>query len=210
MKVFRRRRPADPLDEVDPRVLGPRWSGAVGRALGARRYVAELIERAPPGPVADRLHQIGSRVDAGVLAAWHTAQRADQLTLTLGGIDVGRATAEHKQAKRELQRATELGQVTPAMEERAEALAERHASVQRMLNSLDDADERLGVIDARLDAAVLRVAEISMRPDATAEVAALESELDAVVDELGALRAGLDEVGRLEGGTGVRRLLGGE
>lgn len=188
--MFRRRRPAGPLDEVQPGALPERWASPVQQALAARERYGRLVATLRPGPLRERVVVLAERVDAGVLATWQTAQRATELESVLAAIDVADATAAHKAAKRDLEQARRAGAVPSGLEERAEALADRHTSVSRLQNALDDSGTQLAIVEARLEAAVARIAELALRPEASA--AALSDDLDQVVDELGALRRALD------------------
>jgi hypothetical protein len=183
--MLRRRReppPPDPLAHVDPAAAPHRFAGAVAAALDARRRYAEVVGRTRPGPVRDRLASLGGRVDDGVAAVWATVTRAGDIEATLAGLGPERVRDEYKQAKR-----------SGSDPELVEALAQRFASVQRLLNTLDDTDDRLRLLEARLDATVARAAEVSLTasPDGADAVGA---ELDVVVGELTALGAALDEL----------------
>jgi hypothetical protein len=116
---------------------------------------------------------------------WETARRATDVARTLDALDPDRVTDDYKRAKRS------------GDDPRLEAvLAQRFDSVQRLLNTLDDTDERLRLLDARLGAVVAGAAEVALGTVAGArDVDALGAELDGVVDDLGALRAALDELG---------------
>jgi hypothetical protein len=153
----------------------------VADALAARRRYRELVSGLRPGPVRDRLEALGTRVDAGVTAIWETVHRAGELERVLATLDPDRVTAEFKQARR-----------SGASPEILEAHEARFRSVQRLLNSLDEVAERLRLIDVRLGGAVARAAEVALASGAGAEQ--LDADLAAVVDDLGALRAGLDAV----------------
>ena len=133
------------------------------------------------GPVRDRLTDAGARLDAGVAAVWEIAQRATQVERTLAALDPERVTDEYKRAKR---RADD-----PELEA---VLAQRFGSVQRLLNTLDDTDHRLRLLDARLGAAVAGAAEVALGGVGADR---LGDELDGVVTELRTLRAALDELG---------------
>ena len=96
-----------------------------------------------------------------------------------------RVTAEYKRAKR-------AGDA-PDVEV---ALGQRFVSVQRLLNTLDDTDERLRLlVDARLGAAVAQAAEVALDVNGPASAGALDAELAGVVDDLAALRSALDDLG---------------
>ena len=93
-------------------------------------------------------------------------------------------TAEYKRAKR-------AGDA-PDVEV---ALGQRFVSVQRLLNTLVDNDERLRLLDARLGAAVAQAAEVALDVNGPASADALDAELAGVVDDLAALRSALDDLG---------------
>jgi hypothetical protein len=183
--VLRRRRaPEDPLGHVDPAAVSPRFSRPVADALDARRRFADVVAGVRDGPVRDRLAGAGGRLDDGVAAVWDIAQRATDVERTLAALDPERVTDEYKRAKR--------GDAAPELEA---ALAQRFASVQRLLNALDDTDERLRLLDARLGAAVAGAAEVALGAAGAGGAERLGFELDGVVAELGALRTALDELG---------------
>ena len=184
--MLRRRRnpPLDPLAAVDPAAMSPRFAAAVAGALEARRRFADVVAGVQPGPVRDRLAASGAQLDAGVAAVWEVAQRATQVERTLGALDPDRVTDEYKRARR--------SSADPELEA---VLAQRFASVQRLLNTLDDTDSRLRLLDARLGAAVAAAAEVALGAAGTGGVDALGAELKGAIGELAALRSALDEVG---------------
>ncbi|WCO66438.1 hypothetical protein PO878_18225 [Iamia majanohamensis] len=188
MGLFRRDRapdpppaPPDPLSAVDRGAVPARLLPVVDRALScAHRYRALVADR-PPGPVRDRMAALGHHVDAGVLAVHETARRAARLDAVAGTLDVERATAAYKDARRR-----------DADPDLVEVHRQRFESVQRVLNARDDVDGRLEVLEARLEAAVARAAELSVGPGT--DLGAVEADVGAVADELAALQAGLDEL----------------
>ena len=72
-----------------------------------------------------------------------------------------------------------------------EPLAARFASVQRLLNALEDVRLQVPVLEARLAAAVARTAELTLISPA----AAAPAELDALSHELQAFGAATHELG---------------
>jgi hypothetical protein len=135
----RRRQPPDPLAHVDPAAVSPRFARSVADGLDARRRFAALLAGVREGPVRDQLVAAGERLDAGVLAVWDTAVRAGEIERTLATLDPDRVVDDYKRARR-----------TEGEDELEAVLAQRFASVQRLLNALDDTDERLALLDARL------------------------------------------------------------
>ena len=187
--MLRRRRdpeppppPPDPLGHVDPAGAPRRFAGAVAAALDARDRYAAVVAGTRPGPVRDQLVAVGARLDAGVDAVWDTAVRAGEVERTLAALGPERVTDEYKQAKR-----------SGADPELTEVLAQRFTSVQRLLNSLDDTEERLRLLDARLGAAVARAAEVALSAG-PGDAAAVGAELDGVLGDLTALSTALDEL----------------
>ena len=188
--MFRRRRPPDPLAEVQPAQLDRRWGAPVQEALAARRRFLDAVGRAPGGGIRDRLEDLRSSLDEGVLATWAAAQRAQALDRASAELDLLRITDEHKEAKRQIA----IGNADPGLEDRAAALAERHAAAQRLLNSVDDAARELAGLEARLDALSVRATEIVLT-GGLGGAAHSTTELDGVLDELRAVRLALDELG---------------
>jgi hypothetical protein len=180
----RRRPPEDPLAHVDPGATAPRFAAAVRDALEARRRYAGVLAGLRDGPVRDQLAAVGARLDTGVQAVWEIAQRATEVERTLAALDPDRVADEYKRAKR--------ASASPELEA---ALAQRFGSVQRLLNMLDDTDDRLRLLEARLGAAVAGAAEVALGAAGAGGAGALGAELDGVVGELDALRTALDELG---------------
>jgi hypothetical protein len=178
--------PPGPLAHVDAATLPPRWAPAVADAVAARRRWLDLVAGVRPGPLRDRLAQLGARVDDGVLAVWDTAVRAVEAERVTQALDADRVVDEYKRAKRD-------PAADPAL---VEALHARFTSVQRVLNSVEDTARQLQLLEARLGAAVARAAEVALVAGSGGRDAeALGEELDAVVGELGALRDSLDALG---------------
>ncbi len=183
--MFRRRRPSpppDPLAAVDPAAAPRRFARPIADAVEARRRFRELIDGLRPGPVHDRLNAAGLQLDAGILSMWDTVQRAGELERILATLDPDRVTDEYKRARR--------SDVAPDVLAAHEA---RFSSVQRLLNALDGTDERLALLDVRMGALVARAAEVALAAGAGADE--LDGELASLVEELGALRSGLDSLG---------------
>jgi hypothetical protein len=154
-------------------------------ALDVRRRYAEVLAGVREGPARDALAAVGARLDAGVLAVWDTVRRATEIERTVATLDPARVADDYKQARR-----------SGADPELEAALAQRFASVQRLLNTLDDTDERLRLLDARLGAAVAGAAEVALGAAGAGGAEALGAELDGVVVEIDTLRTALDELDR--------------
>ncbi|MDY7100687.1 MAG: hypothetical protein S0880_05820 [Actinomycetota bacterium] len=193
--MLRRRRERDPLEHVRPELAPARWRGAVDRALAHRAQFTAVRDRLGHGPFRDRLGELAERVDAGVLATWDLVGRADVAERTVASLDPRRAMDELKAARRRLAAATDAGRDTGGLTEQVEALAQRHASVQRLQNSVEDVDGRLRLLDARLGAVVARAAELAAGAGRTDGLDRALVELDETTHELEATRRAFEELG---------------
>ena len=180
----RRRRTRSPAST--PRPCRRPTAAPVDDALRARAQFGELVAGLRDGPLQDRLRELGTRVDAGVLAVWRTAMQAADIDRVAATLDPDRVTAELKQARR-----------AGAADDVVAALHDRFASTQRLLNSRDELRDRLPVLEARLGTAVAKAAELVLTSPASAgtEIAGLEADLDQLVGELDALGAATTELG---------------
>ena len=76
-------------------------------------------------------------------------------------------------------------------------------SAQRMIDAVQDARSQLRLLDARLDEAVTRAIELSLRSATDADVSGLGSDVESLVQDMEALRAALETVDQPgTGGTG--------
>ncbi len=139
----------------------------------------------PDGPLKERVLAMTGRVDAGVDAVWRTATNAAALERQVAMLDAERATSDLKKVRRD-----------GAPPDVVEAMTQRFATMQRMLNAVEEMYERLPAIEARLEAAVARTAELALTaPSALAEIGALEDAMDSVRIELDALGDAVTELG---------------
>ena len=179
--MLRRKRKKASDAELAP--LPPRWQPFVADAVEVRRRWHDVVAGLREGPVRDRLVELGDKIDAGVLAVHATASRAADADRIAATLDADRVTDDYKRAKRD-------PSVDPVL---LDALTARFTSVQRVLNSLDDVDRQLRLLDVRLGAVVARGAEVALTAGQGSDE--LGRELDAVVAELGALQQSLDSLG---------------
>lgn len=155
------RRPAGA--PIDPFAVGEPWRHFVRDALQAQARFRRTVGTVPPGPLRDRLDDIGARVDGAVAECWRIARH---------GHAIDRA----------------LRDLSPSLPSQA-------ATAARLTAAASDARDRLRLVDARLDEAAARAAELALgRPDGAADAAGLSRELEAVVSELESLRLALEEV----------------
>ena len=153
----------------------------MAEAVGARLRFRHVLEGLHDGPLRERLLELSPKVDAGVLAVWQTVQHG-RLRRAHRGEPRPRRSVGRLQAGQGATRST-----PPELVAAHEA---RFESVQRLLNVVDDVDQQLQLLDARLGAAVARAAELAVVA-AGDPAGSLDDELDAVVSELGLLHDSL-------------------
>jgi hypothetical protein len=208
----RRREP-----RIDLGSLGQPWRTFVREALDAQKRYGRAIATESPGPLRDRLTEIGERLDAGVQECYRIARRGAALESGLASLDTGVAWTD---LMRELESfripvpLRERIQKGESIRDRAdlagglrdagvsedgmemlEALQAQVLSAQRLSSVAQDARQRLQLLDARLDEAVARAVELSLRADDVTALSGLGGDVDSLVGEMESLRLALDEAG---------------
>jgi hypothetical protein len=173
---------------IDPFTLHDPWRRYVQNALQARTRFAEAAERAPPGPLRDRLREIAARVETGVEESWQVAQRGEALVQARRGIDLGALD-------RQLREAGEAGEpgADPAGDRVVQSLEAQRATAARLDAVIANARDQLRLLDAGLDEAVARTLELSAHAQAGGSVDGLGQDVDELVTEIEALRLALEE-----------------
>jgi hypothetical protein len=190
--------PRAPQDErIDPFTLAEPWRHYVQDALQAHARFREAVDQARPGPTQDRLRQIDERVDTGVREVWRVARRGHEL------VDA-RRRLDPDSIRREIA-ATEVNADQPwaagsSMKQTLDALHAQLATVERLERVIGDADGRLRLLNARLDEAAARTIELSVQATMASDLGGLGHDVDAMVDEMEALRQAIEET---EGGAGT-------
>ena len=189
------RRPADA--RIDPFTLSEPWRRFVTDALQAKTRFHEAVESAREGPMRDRLREIEGRVDTGVDEVWRIARRGHDLVDARRRVD--------PDAIRQEIAATEANAHEPwasssTMERTMESLQAQLATAERLERVIGDADSRLRLLNARLDEAAARTIELSVQAEDVDALGGLGDDVDAMVDDMEALRQAIEETG---GGTAV-------
>ena len=160
--------------------------------MASRARFDTLVQRMPKGPSRDRLEALRIRLDAGVTACWEIATTAEAAARALDVVDPDRITAQMKDARRRLTSVAEGSPEAEKLHAEIDALSTQLRSVGRIWDGLDEASERLRLLELRLDGAVARAAELLLNP-ATAD--SVEQDLSHAVDELEALRQAVVALG---------------
>jgi len=174
-------------ERIDAYALVDPWRQFVLEAQNAQARYRRAVAVTDAGPLRERLGEIGARIDTGVTECWRIARRADALESALRDLDLDRTRSDLAAIEREA--ASSSSSAT------ADALRAQLTSAQRMGAVARDARDRLRLLDARLDEAVARAVELSLRTGDHIDVGGLGSDVDQLVEEMESLRAALDDTG---------------
>jgi hypothetical protein len=181
-----------PEDRVDPRSLAEPWRSFVTEAQDAARRYRQAVSTTSPGPLRERLSDIGARIDTGVVESWRVAKRGNALEGALAGLDVRGVADQLRSVEAE---AARRGPHGASLDRTAAALRAQLSSASRLGAVAADARDRLRLLDARLDEAVARAVELSLGAGDAAAAGGLEGDVDRLVEEMEALRLALDDAG---------------
>lgn len=175
---------------IDPFGVDEPWRHAVQDAIQARNRFREALQGFKPGPLRDRLAEIGSRLDEVVNECWEVAKQGQQVAEARKHID-------DRQVHWELQqRAAALapGQAASPIEARTiEALKAQLATAERMDQLIRSTYDQLGLLNARLDETVTQAIELSVT-NATGGLSNVGASVDDIVDSLTSLRSAMDSM----------------
>ena len=190
-----------PALRIDAGRLREPWRSFVKEAEQAQQQFTRARQRAGKGPLHDRLAEIDERIVAGVQECWRVAQAGNDLSIARSEIDVpdiARQRAGIDPTSAAVPGSSAAGTL--------EALDAQLAATARMDGVITEVSDRLRLLDARLDEAVTRAIELSVRADNPDELSGLGDDIDALVGDMESLRQGLDEVDATSAGRGVASL----
>lgn len=179
-------------DGIDPFDLDDPWRTSVWQAKRSRRNYEEAVRGAKDGPLQDRLTELGRRITTMIEECWEAAQGGDALSKARARIDVADIT--HRLATVQAQRGG-----APALDttiaQTIESLESQLAAAKRMDEVIADTVGRLQLLNARLDEAVTRAVELSVRARSVEDLSDLTTDIDDLVTEMESLRQTLTESG---------------
>ncbi len=182
ISLLGRRRPG--AQRIDPFTVGEAWRGSVKGAMQASARYRQVLDSMSPGPLRDRLVDIGQSIDRSVEECWAVAQRGHAVTEALSALDAARARPG-------------LGAGGVPADGVLRSLEAQAASAERLRAVADQAQRRLALLEARLCEAVATAVELSVGAGELPPGGRLGDEIDDVTAQLSALRSALDEVGSL-------------
>ena len=190
------RRPRE--ERIDPFALGEPWRRMVADAQQAHARFLHTVDQARPGPLRDRLLELGQRLDHGVRECWRIARQGDALESALGRLDRRQAQDELAELGREIERSGIAER--PSLERAEQAIRSQLASTERMETVARDARTRLRVLNAQMDEAVARAVELSLTAHDSTELSPLSADVESLVSELESLRLAVEETSVAGGG----------
>lgn len=183
-----RARPATGADgDIDLRRLRDPWRWYVKEALDSEERFSRAVQGANAGPLRERLATIGTRLRDGVRECWRIANRGQELE------DALRELVPADQVEERI-RSLRAGPPSATTDGLVDALRGQAESWRRIAATAADARNRLEILEARLDEAVARAVELSLRSADVGALGGLDADVDALVGEMEALRRGLEEV----------------
>ena len=194
------RRPK-PLKGIDPKSLSQPWAQYVHeRAAGA----PPLRRRRARGAQRSRSAIVSSRSARGSTPRCRSAG-ASPATATHSTTACSRSNLKEVSYKLDQIRGSrpESPGAAESYDRTVEAMEAQLASGQRLAQVAQDARRRLEVLDARMDEAVARAVELSLSAGDATELSGLGADVDQLVDDMEALRQGLEEVGNTARGTSL-------
>ena len=185
--------PREEKTDIDVSQLREPWRSFVVEAMVARKRYQKAVADARPGPLRNRLGEIGARLDDGVEQTWKIARRGMALESALGQLE------DPQVVHRRLEEARRGGR-----DERiVQSLQAQLDSTERIRAVATQARDRLQLLDARLDEAVARAVELSLNADDASALGGLGSDVEAVVGDMEALRQALEETSRSSPAVGT-------
>jgi hypothetical protein len=170
---------------VNPSKLRDPWRRFVVDALDAKARFEQACARARPGPLRDRLNDLGRRIDSAVDEVWRIARQGEALHSAYTQLDV-------EEVERELADLMD----EPASSSRDAAVAALKAQLEagyRIRKVGQDAMDRLRVLNARLDEAVARAVELSVGTLSEEDLLGVSNQVDSLVQEMETVRQALEE-----------------
>lgn len=170
---------------VNPRTLEDPWRTVMQEILDASRRFDTALGGVRPGPLRDRLGQIGDRLETAVDEAWRIASAGQALSAGRRQIDGGRIVAELHAAQNAPK--TERSDQTIA------AIQAQLASAERLDRTINDTYDQLRLLDARIDETVTRTVELSVTQSDADAVGGLGDEVESIVGDMEALRQAVED-----------------
>lgn len=174
---------------IDPFQVQEPWRHSVIDALQAKVRFNQAAATFRVGPLRDAVDRIGAQIDEAVEQCWEVARRGDVVAAARRNIDD--RTIQKELAR--IQASLAGSQANETQARTLEALQSQAASASRLDRVLTDTNERLDLLNARLDQSVTQAIELSVSNQA-GDAEAIGADVGRIVDELEALRLAMEDV----------------
>lgn len=194
--------PRSPREErIDPFTVAEPWRHMVTEALQAQSRFEQTVGQARPGPLRDRLEELGQRLDEGVKQCWRIAKQGQALESGLAQLDRQQAERELAELRREMAGADDAER--PSLERAEAAIRSQVASAERMERVSRDARTRLRVLNAQMDESVARAVELALTAHDNTDLSPVTADVESLVGELESLRLALEETAGAGGASSL-------
>lgn len=183
---------------IDPLALSEPWNRLVSDALAARAQFRDATRRTRAGPVADRLASIGNSISDSVNECWEVAQGGHALSQARKRIDDFSVRRQFDEVQSIRSRGTDA-----TLDATITSLQAQLDTAARMDATIADTQNRLRLLNARLDEAVTRSIELSVAQTDSGELSTIDTAVGDILTEMEALRAAVSEVRSLSTGTAL-------
>lgn len=185
---------------INPRQLDQPWRGLIEETLDAAHRFDTALSGVRPGPLRERLTDLGTRLQTAVDESWRIASAGNALSSGRRQIDTDRIAAELQAAELH---ATEPGHRTDRSEQTIAAIRSQLSAAERLDDTIADTYDRLRLLDARIDETVTRTVELSVTQSDTDDLGNIGAEVESIVGDMEALRQAVEETRHGSPGTGL-------
>ncbi|MEO6987649.1 MAG: hypothetical protein ABI239_03285 [Aquihabitans sp.] len=176
---------------IDPFAVNEPWRHSVIDALQAQVRFTQAVKSFRAGPLKDTLVQVGVQIDDAVRQCWEVAQQGQLIAAARRDIDDFGARTELTRIQ--AGRPDQGGQASDVRTRTIEALQSQIATADRLDALLAGTNDRLDLLNARLDESVTRALELSVT-NRTSDANALGSDVGRIVDDLESLRVAIEDL----------------
>jgi len=170
---------------TDIRGLVDPWRSLMVGVIDARRPFDRAVSSVRPGPLRDRLGEVGTRLDTAVDEAGRIARAGNLLTSGRKQIDVPAIRQD-----------LDLARSAPPTDRTAATIRAVEAQLEsagRLDRTIADTVDQLRLLDARLDETVTRTVELAATQADSSDLGGIGPEVESIVSELESLRQAVEE-----------------
>lgn len=184
---------------IDPFAVSEPWRHSVIDALQAQVRFAQAVNSFRAGPLKDTIVQVGIQVDDAVNQCWEVAQQGQLIAAARRNIDDRGARTELARIRSAIDAGAApgapkgSGQANDIQTRTIEALQSQINTAERLDALLSGTNDRLDLLNARLDESSTRAIELSVT-NRTSDADALGTDVGRIVDDLESLRVAIEDL----------------